>query len=756
MHSGTAIRCRISENVGDGVTSGSVQSCVVDHNTEDGLSAPRAALNSWVVENGGTGIFQPREHVGDCVIERNWGEGVLAPRCPISGCTVSRNGGVGVAAGGKPSWGSDVQSAYIQHSSVFGNRGWGVYSVDIQDSNLFANQGKVNGQGDQRFDYVEGRPPTEIGSATRIYWGEDTIASMNLLLTQGERWSPSTAGASDYMDVPAIFDSKDDGRVAQVDYWDLSGAPWLVFWSVPLPNNEPPAFLHMVTPNLDQAISAGPTTFTLIFSQAMDTSGPPSVTFGSAAPYIQHVVRPRAGPQRGWVNPWIWEGAFVIRDDTGDGRQHVRVAGAETLDGRPMPPDSGNEFDIDLEGGLCANNGLASALTGTNMYLEWDQNGKPAGAQGYNARRSTTGIPGTYSKVNSSPITGPSGGSVSYNDLGVGPGTAYFYVVDLVDGGGNSTQWTPPFVGITPGDPWTPTPEVTATPTPTLTPATTPSPTPEGTATPGFTSTPTPTPRATHTPTPDVTATPTVSPIRALIISFYNIILARDPEPGAVEAWEIGYFEYAVSFNIDVRFIPREMARLFFLSEEYANRSRTNAEFITDCYQVFLGRAPSQTELDNWLGGVWNRAQVMTVFSESEEFANRIQAMYPQYGGNSTRNFVTTMYVGLLDRLVDSAGLEYAAGLFDVARLQGGIEAVRAQAKQMGREVIVSPEFLSKGPTNEDRVVRLYRAFLGRFPNDSEIDYWSGLLDAGVLTPNDLIDLFAEAAEFTNRLDEFF
>jgi len=246
------------------------------------------------------------------------------------------------------------------------------------------------------------------------------------------------------------------------------------------------------------------------------------------------------------------------------------------------------------------------------------------------------------------------------------------------------------------------------------------------------------------------------TPIRELIASFYQGILGRDPEPGAVDSWESGYFNYALSFNIDVRFVPREMARLFFLSEEYAARDRNDAEFITDCYQVFLNRPPSQTELNNWLSGAWNRSQVMTIFSESEEFANRIQAMYPGLEGNPTRNFVTTMYVGLLDRLVDKGGLEYAAGLFDSAYASGGVETVRAQAKQMGREVITSEEFLGKQPTVADHVIRFYRAFLGRFPSDSEVTYWSGTVTSGSLTYDSLISLFADSEEFTARLNAFF
>ncbi|HUT25311.1 MAG TPA: DUF4214 domain-containing protein, partial [Sumerlaeia bacterium] len=359
----------------------------------------------------------------------------------------------------------------------------------------------------------------------------------------------------------------------------------------------------------------------------------------------------------------------------------------------------------------------------------------------------------------------------------------------------------------TPLPPWPPTETPlptwfpTGTPSPTASPTRTPTVAPTLTPTTTGTLTVTPTPRD-ETPTPS--ATPDPRPIRDLIESFYQTILARAPEPGAVDSWHHGYFEYAMNFNIDVRFVPREMARIFFLSEEYAARDRTDAEFIADCYRIFLDRDPTQGELDNWLAGAWNRSQVMTVFSESEEFANRIQAMYPGYGGDAARNFVATMYIGLLDRLVDIGGLEYAAGLFDAAyaeqafvaqppsavtsresivaqppsavaidavdaiqesdpgggagatRKRSGIEAVRAQAKQMAREVIVSAEFLGQNPTTNVYVTRFYRAFLGRFPSDSEVAYWAGELDGGRQTTDSVIDLFADSSEFTVRLSEHF
>jgi hypothetical protein len=203
------------------------------------------------------------------------------------------------------------------------------------------------------------------------------------------------------------------------------------------------------------------------------------------------------------------------------------------------------------------------------------------------------------------------------------------------------------------------------------------------------------------------------------------------------------------------------MARIFFLSEEYAARNRTDAEFIADCYRIFLDRDPSEGELSAWLGGVWNRAEVMTVFSESEEFAARIATMYPGFAGDAARNFVTTLYIGLLDRLVDRDGLAYAAGLFDAAYASGGLEGVRAQAKQTAREIIASAEFQSSLgsaiPSAQSAiVVRLYRAFPGRFPSDTEIAYWTGELDSGHRTTDNLTDLFADSAEFTARLEEYF
>ncbi|HUT25787.1 MAG TPA: DUF4214 domain-containing protein, partial [Sumerlaeia bacterium] len=241
-------------------------------------------------------------------------------------------------------------------------------------------------------------------------------------------------------------------------------------------------------------------------------------------------------------------------------------------------------------------------------------------------------------------------------------------------------------------------------------------------------------------------------PIREMIESFYTLALGREAEPGAVDAWQT-YFDYAMDFNIDARFVPREMARLFFLSEEYASRNRSDAEFIADCYRVFLEREPREAELAAWLGGTWNRGEALTVFSESEEFAARIATMYPGLEGDPIRNFVATIYIGLLGRLVDRDGLECASALFEAAKEQGGFEGIREQAEQMVREIIASHEFQNLhgappvGPY-ASLATCFYRAFLGRFPSDLELAFWTAELESGAQSLESMIDRFAQSKEF--------
>jgi 4-amino-4-deoxy-L-arabinose transferase-like glycosyltransferase len=235
-----------------------------------------------------------------------------------------------------------------------------------------------------------------------------------------------------------------------------------------------------------------------------------------------------------------------------------------------------------------------------------------------------------------------------------------------------------------------------------------------------------------------------------VIPHFYNTVLGRDPEAGVFEAWESGYFNYALNFNIGVHFIPSEMGRLLFASTEYQNLNRSDTRFITDCYHAFLNRNPSQSELSSWLESTWSRPQVVSIFADSDEFKYYIGSLFPGLSGLPARNFVTTMYIVFLDRLVEEGGLVYWSGLFENATDK------RQEAVHMAQQVIASPEFQGGHPTNETIVVRLYRGYLGRYPTDIEIAHWAGELDSGHQTINALINQFANSQEFSQILLKYF
>jgi len=237
----------------------------------------------------------------------------------------------------------------------------------------------------------------------------------------------------------------------------------------------------------------------------------------------------------------------------------------------------------------------------------------------------------------------------------------------------------------------------------------------------------------------------------ALVRHFYNAVLGREPEPGAVDAWINGYFLYSLYSEIDVRFIGREMGRIFFFSQEYANRKRDNAGFIRDCYQAFLWRDPSQAEFSAWMAGIWDRTEALTIFSESEEFGDLMSVRwFPGYEGKPVRNFVTTMYVGFLDRLPDLGGLDYWSDAMERAADK------RQASKDMALAMLHSAEYRAKKDSTRETVARLYRAIMGRFPADREVDYWALEITSGRRTMEQALETFCNTQEFTNHLHQYF
>ncbi|HUT23450.1 MAG TPA: DUF4214 domain-containing protein [Sumerlaeia bacterium] len=273
---------------------------------------------------------------------------------------------------------------------------------------------------------------------------------------------------------------------------------------------------------------------------------------------------------------------------------------------------------------------------------------------------------------------------------------------------------------------------------------------------------PTVTPTALWTPTPVISPTPVATPVRwpdrqppldvfELIRWFYVMILDRNPSEAEEFSWKSGYFDYAKAFNIDARFLPRAMARIFFLSREYDGRYRTDDEFLTDCYRTFMLRDPTEQERRAWLIGDWDRGQVQMIFAESPEFDAVVQRIFPGMKGDPGRNFVTSMYMGILDRLVDKGGV-----VFFGDRFSSYYASRRDLARWVAESLIFSEEFGRTAPPTKDHVEHLFCGVLGRYPSREETAYWTAELDGGRVSIRGFIDLLVASEEFGARLKEFF
>jgi len=240
-----------------------------------------------------------------------------------------------------------------------------------------------------------------------------------------------------------------------------------------------------------------------------------------------------------------------------------------------------------------------------------------------------------------------------------------------------------------------------------------------------------------------------------LITHFCSAVLNRDPEPDEKDAWE-SYFNDALDFNIGVHFIAGDIGCQFFSSEQYDSINpqkqdpSQEQEFIRDCYCVLLRREASDEEVSAWLNGSWSRSEAMSIFISSNEFMYLINGLFPGHEGNPGRNFIATMYMGILERLVDGGALEVWDDLFKETSDK------RVAAKDMANILFSSYEYTSKNATNRHQVICLYRGLLGRFPKADEISYWEEELNSGRKTVEELIDIFCDSEEFTQRLDEFF
>lgn len=264
------------------------------------------------------------------------------------------------------------------------------------------------------------------------------------------------------------------------------------------------------------------------------------------------------------------------------------------------------------------------------------------------------------------------------------------------------------------------------------------------------------------------------------VTRLYSVCMDRQPDSVGLEYWTSQLRSGAKSGGA--------VANGFLFSQEFLNHNYNNSTFVTYLYRVFFDREPDETGLNHWTRQLTNgksREFVINGFINSVEWANLCLTYGITSGGTANptitvtpgsvapssdsssapvstlavpvptpapvstevnvdaiRNFVVSLYNGCLGRYPDDTGLEYWTNKIASGEVTG---------KRAAEGFFYSREFLISLPTltAEEVITRYYLVFLGRYPDADGMNYWRDVLINGG-SADELFAGFADSQEFSD------
>ncbi len=230
----------------------------------------------------------------------------------------------------------------------------------------------------------------------------------------------------------------------------------------------------------------------------------------------------------------------------------------------------------------------------------------------------------------------------------------------------------------------------------------------------------------------------------------YQVTLGRDADPDGYADWT-GRLTNGQIDGADVAFG-------FVFSDEYLNANKSNGDFVTDMYMLFLGRVPDEDGYNDWVGQLdagADRVNIFAGFANSVEFFNicvdygvtagAFSADYDHTRVNNVNMFVARLYGVCLNRLGDQNGQADWVGKL----LRGELTGI-----DCAYNFINSQEYQNLGLSNDAYVRNMYRAFMGREADETGFNDWVSKLNAGY-TRDEIFAGFANSEEFQSICDSY-
>ena len=113
------------------------------------------------------------------------------------------------------------------------------------------------------------------------------------------------------------------------------------------------------------------------------------------------------------------------------------------------------------------------------------------------------------------------------------------------------------------------------------------------------------------------------------VADFYQSALARAPRPDEAAQWSNALAQSQTQGQSQLIDTGKSLGYMLFQSQDYANRGRSDRDYVYDLYKGWLQREPDQGGWDFWTGGVSRdgRAAVLEAFAVCGEFQDHLAAL---------------------------------------------------------------------------------------------------------------------------------
>lgn len=234
-----------------------------------------------------------------------------------------------------------------------------------------------------------------------------------------------------------------------------------------------------------------------------------------------------------------------------------------------------------------------------------------------------------------------------------------------------------------------------------------------------------------------------VDKVNSFIVRLYEKVLGRTADDS-----EISY--YTTSLKAKEK-TGADVGYGFIFSPEFKARELSNADYVEVLYETFMGRASDaegKSYWTNYLDNGVSRLYVFRGFVESKEYTDICAASGIERGQTALKDpidqkplltmYVNRLYSKALGREAESGGLNYHTG---------EILAGRLTPVQAAQNFIFAPEFKDKNLSDEAYVKVLYTTFMGREFDQSGLEYHMNRMANGTSREEVLLG-FANSPEF--------